>query len=218
MIMARPIVENRFRSLRTGPTTHRSKFCQYPWGVSSDKLDCDDLNTTFIVEIRKMKVLWMIACLFIASASNGQTAVVVNPNTGKAAVAHTNQNGVTTTQTTNGGKAKSKNGVAVVQGPGGNTAVVNQNTGKATVAHTNGATATQTTNAGRSVVQGPGGTTAAVNTRTGKAAVAHTNQNGVTTTQTTNGGKAKSKNGMGVAQGPGGTTCVKGPNQQGCKK
>jgi len=41
---------------------------------------------------------------------------------------------------------------------------------------------------------------------------------GVTTTQTTNGGRAKTKNGMGVAQGPGGTTCVKGKYEHGCKK
>jgi hypothetical protein len=39
--------------------------------------------------------------------------------------------------------------------------------------------------------------------------VAQKNQNGVTTTQTSQGGKAKTKNGMGVAEGPNGTTCAK---------
>jgi len=50
------------------------------------------------------------------------------------------------------------------------------------------------------------------------AAVAQTNQNGVTTTNTTRGGQAKTKNGMGVAEGPNGTVCAKGKNNQGCKK
>lgn len=142
-----------------------------------------------------MKSFLMISCLLLASnlfagncvknargqtvCSNGKTAVAVNPNTGNAAVAHKNPNGVTTTQTSNGGTVKTKNGVAVAQGPNG---------------------------------------AVAVNPHTGNAAVATKNQNGVTTTQTSNGGKAKTKNGMGVAQGPGGTTCVKGPNNQGCKK
>ena len=61
-----------------------------------------------------------------------------------------------------------------------------------------------------------GQTAAAANPHTGNAAVAQKNSNGVTTTQTTNGGKAKTKNGMGVSQGPGGTDCVKGKNHQGC--
>jgi hypothetical protein len=124
-----------------------------------------------------MKVLLMVVCLFIPSVGNGQTAVVTNPNTGKATVVHKNSNGVTTTQTN--GMVKTTNGPTVAQGRN---------------------------------------STAAVNSRTGNAAVAHTNSNGVTTTQTTNGGKAKTKNGMGVAQGPGGTTCVKGKYNQGCKK
>ena len=123
-----------------------------------------------------MRVLLMVACLFIASVSYGQTTVVTNPNTGKATVVHKGPNGVTTTQAST---AKTKNGVAVAQGPNG---------------------------------------AAVVNPHTGNAAVAHTNSNGVTTTQTSKGGTAKTKNGMGVAQGPGGTTCVKGPNNQGCKK
>jgi hypothetical protein len=82
-----------------------------------------------------MKVLAMMACLFLASGllaqdcvknargetvcSNGQTAAAVNPNTGKAATAQKNQNGVTTTQTSGGGKAKTKNGKGAAQGPNG---------------------------------------------------------------------------------------------------
>ena len=63
-----------------------------------------------------------------------------------------------------------------------------------------------------------GQTNAAVNPRTGTAAVTEENQrNGVTTTETTRGGKAKTKNGRGVAQGPNGTTCVKGKNNEGCR-
>ena len=85
----------------------------------------------------QMKTLWMMTCLLFAMSlfagdcvknrrgetvcSNGQTAAAVNPNTGNAAVAQKNQNGVTTTQTSNGGKAKTKNGKGVAQGPGGTT-------------------------------------------------------------------------------------------------
>ena len=48
--------------------------------------------------------------------SNGQnTAAAVNPNTSTTAVAEKNQNGVTTTQTTNGGKTKTKNEMGVAQ-------------------------------------------------------------------------------------------------------
>ena len=82
-----------------------------------------------------MKILSLLACMFFASSmfaqqdcvknlrgetvcKNGQTADAVNPNTGNAAVAHKNPNGVTTTQTSNGGKAKTKNGMGVSQGPG----------------------------------------------------------------------------------------------------
>jgi hypothetical protein len=143
-----------------------------------------------------MKPLLMMVGMFLASSllaqdcvtnlrgqkvcKNGDTAVAVNPNTGNAAVAHKNSNGVTTTQTSYGGEAKSKNGVGVAEGANGSKA--------------------------------------AVNTNTGNAAVSSKNSNGVATTKTSNGGEAKSKNGMGVAQGPGGSTCVKGKNQQGCKK
>ena len=63
-----------------------------------------------------------------------------------------------------------------------------------------------------------GKSAAAVNPNTGKAATANKNANGVTTTQTSSGGKAKTKNGMGVTQGPNGAECAKGKNHQGCKK
>ncbi len=65
-------------------------------------------------------------------------------------------------------------------------------------------------------VCGNGKNAAAYNSNTGKAAAAQKNSNGVTTTQTSTGGKAKTKNGMGVAQGPGGTDCAKGKNHEGC--
>jgi hypothetical protein len=68
---------------------------------------------------------------------------------------------------------------------------------------------------GVSTVHGEAGG-AAYNPRTGNAAVSHTNPNGVTTTQTSRGGEAKTKNGMGVAHGAGGTTCVKGKGQGKC--
>ena len=86
-----------------------------------------------------MKSLWLISCLFFASSlfagdcvknrrgqticSNGKTAVAVNPNTGNAAVARKNSNGVTTTTTSNGGTVKSTNGVAVAHGQNGAVAV-----------------------------------------------------------------------------------------------
>ncbi len=132
-----------------------------------------------------MKCSLLIACLFLASnlfagdcvtnrrgktiCSNGKTAVAVNPNTGNAAVAQKNANGVTTTQTSNGGTAKSKNGVAVAQGSNGAVAV-NSHTGNAAVAQkgANGVTTTQTSNGGTAktkngmgIAQGPGGTTCA---------------------------------------------------------
>jgi hypothetical protein len=71
-------------------------------------------------------------------------------------------------------------------------------------------------NARGKTVCSDGQTAAAANPKTGNAAVAQKNQNGVTTTQTTKGGTAKTKNGMGVAQGPGDETCAKGKNHQGC--
>ncbi|MCK9622924.1 MAG: hypothetical protein WAV82_08605 [Methylobacter sp.] len=53
------------------------------------------------------------------------------------------------------------------------------------------------------------------NTRTVKKT--ETNDLGVKTTETSRGGEAKTKNGVGVVQTPGGTTCVKTRNNQGCK-
>jgi hypothetical protein len=44
-----------------------------------------------------------------------------NPRTGNAAVSQTNANGVKSTETRAGGEAKTKNGMGVVQGPGGKT-------------------------------------------------------------------------------------------------
>ena len=73
-------------------------------------------------------------------------------------------------------------------------------------------------NARGETVCGNGKTAAAANPNTGRGAVAQKNSNGVTTTQTTSGGKAKTKNGMGVAQGPNGKTCAKGKYQEGCTK
>src|SRR5260370_30083066 len=101
-----------------------------------------------------MKVLLVMVCVFFASSSllaqdcvknlrgetvcrNGQTAAAVNPKTGNAAVAQKNENGVTTTQTSNGGEAKTKNGVGVAQGPNGTTAAANTKTGNAAVAQKN---------------------------------------------------------------------------------
>jgi hypothetical protein len=73
-------------------------------------------------------------------------------------------------------------------------------------------------NARGETVCGNGRSAAAVNPNTGRGAAAHKNSNGVTTTQTTNGGKAKTKNGMGVAQAPNGKTCAKGKYEEGCTK
>jgi hypothetical protein len=134
----------------------------------------------------QMKALLMMACLFLTSGllaqdcvknlrgqtvcKNGQTAVAVNPNTGNAAVAHKNPNGVTTTQTSYGGEAKSKNGVGVAQGSNGTKAAVNTNTGNAAVSskNQNGVATTKTSNGGEAktkngmgVAQGPGDTTCA---------------------------------------------------------
>jgi hypothetical protein len=132
----------------------------------------------------KMKILSLLACLLFASTvfaqqdcvknlrgetvcKGGQNAVAVNPNTGNAAVAHKNPNGVTTTQTTNARTAKTRNLSGVAQGANGTTAAVNGRTGNAAVAqkNSNGVTTTQTTNGGKAktengmgVSQGPGGT------------------------------------------------------------
>jgi hypothetical protein len=82
-----------------------------------------------------MKAFAMIVCMFLTSGlvaqdcaknargetvcGNGRSAVAVNPNTGKAATAQTNQNGVTSTHTSTGGQAKTKNGKGVAEGPNG---------------------------------------------------------------------------------------------------
>ena len=97
----------------------------------------------------------------------------------------------------------------VVCSNGQNAVAVNPNQGTVTTA--------QKAPGGVTTVQSSNGTKAAYNPHTGNAAVSQTNQNGVKTTQTSRGGKAKTKNGIGVATGPNGTTCVKGPNNQGCK-
>lgn len=61
-----------------------------------------------------------------------------------------------------------------------------------------------------------GQTTGGYNPNTGKAWKAETNQRGVTTTETSRGGQAATKNGVGVVKTPGGQTCVKTRNNQGC--
>ncbi|MFM0658393.1 hypothetical protein [Paraburkholderia sediminicola] len=83
-----------------------------------------------------MRVLLILACLVLSSSafavcgtnlrggtacSNGQTAGGYNPNTGNAWKAQKNQAGVTTTQTSKGGVAKTVNGRGVYKGPGGVT-------------------------------------------------------------------------------------------------
>jgi hypothetical protein len=130
-----------------------------------------------------VRVLLTMACMFLASSSfaqdcvknrrgetvckNGQTAAAYDPNTGNAATAHKNPNGVTSTQTTNGGKAKTYNGSGVAKGPDGTAAAVNGKTDNAAVSqkNQNGVATTQTANGGKAktkngmgVAQGPGGT------------------------------------------------------------
>ena len=51
--------------------------------------------------------------------SNGEKAFGYNANTGNAWKSEKNQNGVATTQTSAGGKAKTKNGKGVYQSPNG---------------------------------------------------------------------------------------------------
>src|SRR5271156_5807233 len=58
----------------------------------------------------------------VTTAQNSNgSKAAYNPNTGNAAVSQKNANGVTTTRTTRGGEAKTKNGMGVVQGPNGKT-------------------------------------------------------------------------------------------------
>ncbi|MBB5460288.1 hypothetical protein [Paraburkholderia sp. Cpub6] len=83
-----------------------------------------------------MRILVMLACVVFSSSvfaecttnargittcNNGQTAGGYNPNTGSAWKAQKSQAGVTTTQTSNGGKAKTKNGKGVYKSPSGKT-------------------------------------------------------------------------------------------------
>ena len=89
-----------------------------------------------------MKILVILACLFFTSGvyagcvknaagkvvcGNGSDAAHYNPNTGKAVKAETNSNGVTTTQSSRGGEAKTKNGKGVYQAPNGTTCVKTRN-------------------------------------------------------------------------------------------
>jgi hypothetical protein len=55
--------------------------------------------------------------------ANGQQAVKVNPNTGTAATAQQNANGVTTTKSSRGGEAKTRNGKGVYESPTGTKCV-----------------------------------------------------------------------------------------------
>ncbi|SOE68354.1 hypothetical protein SAMN05446635_3285 [Burkholderia sp. OK233] len=86
--------------------------------------------------VRTFAVLLALACAVLSSSAfadcatnargetacgNGQTAGGYNPNTGNAWKAQKNQNGVTTTQTSKGGEAKTKNGKGVYKSPSGKT-------------------------------------------------------------------------------------------------
>ena len=113
-------------------------YCQYREPLWADSLTSSKrVRLATAISEMQMKVLLMMACMLLAwglfaddcvknargktVCSNGQTAAAVNPNTGKAATAQKNQNGVTTTQTSSGRKAKTKNGKGVAQGPNGTT-------------------------------------------------------------------------------------------------
>ena len=147
----------------------------------------------------------------------GESAAAGNPATGTVTTAQKYPNGVTTAETSTGAKAaynpntgtavttqKYANGVSTAETNTGAKAVYNPNTGTAATSpkicewsdHRKSST----------------GAKAAYNPRTGNAATQRTNQNGVKDTQTTAGGQAKTKNGMGVAEAPNGTKCAKGAN------
>jgi hypothetical protein len=66
------------------------------------------------------------------------------------------------------------------------------------------------------IVCGEGAAAGGYNPNTGNAWKAETNARGVTMTETSRGGEAKTKNGMGVVQTPGGKTCAKGRYNKGC--
>lgn len=80
-----------------------------------------------------MKTFVILACLAISSAAsaewrgNGEDAAGYNPRTGTAWTAQKNDNGVTTTQTSRGGKAKTKNGKGVYRAPNGKKCVKTAN-------------------------------------------------------------------------------------------
>lgn len=59
--------------------------------------------------------------------SNGEEAGGYNARTGNAWKSEKNQNGVTTTQTSQGGEAKTKNGKGVYKSPSGKTCVKTAN-------------------------------------------------------------------------------------------
>ncbi|MEM5460741.1 hypothetical protein VSR69_38865 [Paraburkholderia phytofirmans] len=83
-----------------------------------------------------MKILFMLICVVASSTAfaecvtnargvtacnNAQAAGGYNANTGNAWKAQKNQNGVTTTQTSKGGEARTKNGKGVYKSPSGKT-------------------------------------------------------------------------------------------------
>jgi hypothetical protein len=83
-----------------------------------------------------MKILAIMVCTMISAnaaaqctatatgrtvCNNGEAAGGYNRNTGNAWTAEKNQNGVTTTQTSKGSEAKTKNGKGVYKSPSGKT-------------------------------------------------------------------------------------------------
>lgn len=57
----------------------------------------------------------------VTACNSGETAGGYNPNTRNAWKAQKNQAGVTTTQTSNGGDTKTKNGKGIYRSPNGKT-------------------------------------------------------------------------------------------------
>jgi hypothetical protein len=89
-----------------------------------------------------VKILVLLASVFICTNSfancattvtgrtvcnNGETAGGYNRNSGTAWKSEKNQSGVTTTQTSKGGEAKTKNGKGVYRSPSGKTCVKTAN-------------------------------------------------------------------------------------------
>lgn len=99
-------------------------------------------NLIYVEEVY-MKITTLLACLLLASSvhaadcyknARGKTvcagddeAVSYNPNTGTARKAEQGELGVTTVESSRGGKSMTKNGKGVVQGPGGTTCVKTDN-------------------------------------------------------------------------------------------